>query len=41
VPAEICLQEAFATDVRPAIREWRTAKGLPLDPMERFTKAAI
>jgi L-rhamnose isomerase/sugar isomerase len=36
VRAEACLQDAFATDVRPAIREWRAAKGLPQDPMEAF-----
>ena len=34
VPAETCLQDAFATDVRPAIAEWRIAKGLPADPLE-------
>jgi len=34
VPAETCLQDAFATDVRPAIAEWRLAKGLPADPLE-------
>jgi L-rhamnose isomerase/sugar isomerase len=34
--AEGCLQDAFATDVRPAIREWRTSNGLPPDPMEAF-----
>jgi L-rhamnose isomerase/sugar isomerase len=36
ITAEGCLQDAFATDVRPAIREWRTSKGLPSDPMEAF-----
>jgi L-rhamnose isomerase/sugar isomerase len=36
VRAESCLQDAFATDVRPAIREWRASKGLPQDPMEAF-----
>lgn len=36
VRAESCLQDAFATDVRPAIREWRVAKGLPEDPMDAF-----
>jgi L-rhamnose isomerase/sugar isomerase len=33
ITAESCLQDAFATDVRPAIREWRASKGLPQDPM--------
>lgn len=36
VRAETCLQDAFATDVRPAVREWREAHGLPLDPLEAF-----
>jgi L-rhamnose isomerase/sugar isomerase len=36
VRAESCLQDAFATDVRPAIREWRAARGLPVDPMQAF-----
>jgi L-rhamnose isomerase/sugar isomerase len=37
--AEGCLQDAFATDVRPAIREWRTSKGLPQDPLEAFRES--
>jgi L-rhamnose isomerase/sugar isomerase len=36
IRAECCLQDAFATDVRPAIREWRHSKGLPQDPMQAF-----
>ena len=36
VRAECCLQDAFASDVRPAIREWRASKGLPQNPMEAF-----
>jgi len=36
VAAESVLQDAFATDVRPAIQEWRDSKGLPKDPMEAF-----
>ena len=36
VGAEACLQDAFSTDVRPVIREWRASKGLPQDPMEAF-----
>ncbi len=36
VTAESCLQDAFATDVRPMIREWRKTKGLPENPMEAF-----
>jgi L-rhamnose isomerase / sugar isomerase len=36
VRAESYLQDAFATDVRPAIREWHVSKGLPADPIEAF-----
>jgi L-rhamnose isomerase / sugar isomerase len=36
VRAESCLQDAFKTDVRPAIAEWRAAKGLAVDPLEAF-----
>jgi L-rhamnose isomerase / sugar isomerase len=39
VQAESALQDAFATDVRPAIREWRDSKGLPKDPMEAFRQS--
>ena len=39
IRAESCLQDAFACDVRPAIREWRAAKGLPLDPMDAFRQS--
>jgi L-rhamnose isomerase / sugar isomerase len=36
VEAESSLQDAFATDVRPTIQEWRHGKGLPKDPMQAF-----
>jgi len=36
IRAESLVQDAFATDVRPAIEEWRTSKGLPADPMAEF-----
>lgn len=36
VDAEECLREAFFTDVRPLIREWRKSKGLPEDPLAAF-----
>ena len=39
VEAESILQDAFATDVRPAIQEWRDSKGLPKDPMEAFRQS--
>jgi L-rhamnose isomerase / sugar isomerase len=37
--AESLLQDAFATDVRPAIQEWRESKGLPKNPMEGFRQS--
>ena len=39
VTAESLLQDAFATDVRPAIREWRAAKSLPQEPMQAFRES--
>jgi L-rhamnose isomerase/sugar isomerase len=39
VAAEGILQDAFATDVRPAIRDWRAARRLPPDPMQAFRES--
>jgi len=39
VRAESLLQDAFATDVRPAVQAWRDSKGLPQDPMEAFRQS--
>jgi L-rhamnose isomerase/sugar isomerase len=39
VDAEGCLKDAFATDVRPMIREWARSKGLPADPMDAFRQS--
>src|SRR6516225_2857513 len=39
VDAEVCLKDAFSTDVRPAIREWAIARGLPADPMDAFRQS--
>jgi L-rhamnose isomerase / sugar isomerase len=39
VRSESFLQDAFATDVRPAIREWRASKGLPTDPLKAFRES--
>jgi L-rhamnose isomerase/sugar isomerase len=38
VRAESALQDAFATDVRPVIRDWRHSKGLPENPIEALRK---
>jgi L-rhamnose isomerase/sugar isomerase len=39
VEAEECLRSAFWTDVRPALRAWRQARGLPLDPMQALRES--
>jgi L-rhamnose isomerase/sugar isomerase len=39
VDAESALQDAFSTDVRPAVQEWRRARQLPPDPLEAFRES--
>jgi L-rhamnose isomerase/sugar isomerase len=39
VRAESLLQDAFATDVRPVIQEWRETNGLRRNPMEAFRQS--
>jgi L-rhamnose isomerase/sugar isomerase len=39
VRAESLLQDAFATDVRPVIQEWRESKGLPVRALEAFRQS--
>jgi len=39
VAAESLLQDAFSSDVRPVIREWRLSKGLPADPLNAFRES--
>ena len=34
--AHAVLMDAFSTDVRPALAEWRESRGLPADPMAAF-----
>jgi L-rhamnose isomerase/sugar isomerase len=36
IRAESLLQDAFNSDVRPEIQEWRDSKGLPQDPLKAF-----
>jgi len=36
IDAEDAYKDAFSTDVRPAIREWRRARGLAEDPLAAF-----
>lgn len=39
IAAESLLQDAFDTDVRPTIQEWRDSKGLPRDPLKAFLES--
>jgi L-rhamnose isomerase/sugar isomerase len=39
IRAESLLQDAFNTDVRPQIQEWRNSKGLPQDPLKAFQES--
>ena len=39
IEAEETLREAFFADVRPLLREWRTSKGLPEDPIAAFRES--
>ncbi len=39
VQAESLLQDAFNTDVRPTIQDWRDSKGLPREPMQAFRES--
>lgn len=39
VKAESELQDAFATDVRPIVEEWRRSKGMPKDPIVAFRES--
>jgi len=39
VDAEETLRHAFWLDVRPIVKEWRRAKGLPADPMQAFRES--
>jgi L-rhamnose isomerase/sugar isomerase len=39
VRAEGLLQDAFSTDVRPLIRDWRRARNLPADPQQAFRES--
>src|SRR5437660_4780840 len=39
VEAESVLRDAFATDVRPSIQEWRRTNRLPVDPLDAFRQS--
>jgi L-rhamnose isomerase/sugar isomerase len=39
VQAESVLRDAFSTDVRPVVAEWRVANGLPANPLDAFRQS--
>ena len=39
VEAEECFRTAFWTDVRPLVRAWREARGLPADPLRALAES--
>ncbi len=39
VEAEECFRSAFWQDVRPIVREWRLARGLPREPLEALAES--
>ncbi len=39
VEAEECFRTAFWQDVRPMVREWRAARGLPVDPLKALAES--
>ena len=39
IEAEECFRGAFWQDVRPMIRDWRRARGLPEDPLQAFLES--
>ena len=39
VEAEECFRSAFWQDVRPVVREWRVARGLPAEPLKALVES--
>ncbi|HEY0758969.1 MAG TPA: TIM barrel protein [Acidisarcina sp.] len=39
VEAEECLRNAFWTDVRPSLRQWRVSRGIPGDPLQALRES--
>ncbi len=37
--AEECFRDAFWTDVRPIVKEWRAARGLPAEPLRALVES--
>ena len=39
VESEECFRSAFWQDVRPVVREWRVARGLPAEPLKALAES--
>jgi L-rhamnose isomerase/sugar isomerase len=39
VEAEECFRDAFWQDVRPLVKQWREARGLPAEPLKALTQS--
>ncbi|NDJ10342.1 MAG: sugar isomerase [Acidobacteriia bacterium] len=39
IDAEECMQDAFQTDVRPVVEEWRRMRGLAANPLKAFRES--
>jgi L-rhamnose isomerase/sugar isomerase len=39
IDAENCYKDAFETDCRPMVKEWRRARALPEDPLQAFRES--
>jgi L-rhamnose isomerase/sugar isomerase len=39
IDAENCYKDAFETDCRPIVKEWRRARGFPEDPLQAFRES--
>jgi L-rhamnose isomerase/sugar isomerase len=41
VKAERVLRDAFETDIRPVVAEWRKSKGINADPLEELRASGV
>jgi L-rhamnose isomerase/sugar isomerase len=39
IDAEECIRQAFFTNLRPMILEWRKQRNLPMDPLRAFRES--
>lgn len=41
VAAEMCLRQAYESDIRPLLAQWRKKQGLPVDPLKELRDSGI